>query len=67
VRRLAVLVSLALAALALPVQGLAAVRVVQLTGRVEAGDYAGLTVRVTPTARCTITIVYDTVVSRARE
>jgi hypothetical protein len=47
-------------------QASAAVKATKLPGTVTAGDYASLTVRVTPKARCTIKVVYDTVTSRAK-
>jgi micrococcal nuclease len=53
-------------AFALPTQALAAVRVVRFTDRVAAGDQASLTVKARPTARCTISVIYDTVESHAR-
>ena len=44
----------------------AAVTRVSFTSTVNANDYATLTVKVSPSARCTIKVVYDTTVSRAR-
>ena len=43
-----------------------AVRKVSLTSPVRAGSYASLTVNVTPKARCTIQVIYDTVISKAK-
>ena len=42
------------------------VRKVSLTSPVRAGKYASLTVSVSPTARCTIEVVYARVVSKAK-
>ena len=42
-----------------------AVHKVSLTP-VHAGEYASLTVNVSPRARCTIEVLYDTVVSKAK-
>jgi hypothetical protein len=44
----------------------AAVKRISFTAKVEAGQYASLTVRVSPPARCTIAVVYDTVTSHAK-
>jgi hypothetical protein len=44
----------------------ASVRKVSFTATVPAGDYATLTVNVSPRSRCTIKVVYDTTVSHAR-
>jgi hypothetical protein len=44
----------------------ASVRKVALTSVVHAGDQASLTVAVSPRARCTITVVYETTVSHAQ-
>jgi hypothetical protein len=44
----------------------ASVRRGAFTATVSPGDDARLTVRVSPRARCTIRVEYDTVVSRAR-
>jgi hypothetical protein len=54
------------ASLALAPASPASVRRVSFTATVPAGKYAALSVRVAPTARCTITVVYDTVTSHAR-
>jgi hypothetical protein len=53
-------------ALALAGPASAAIRVVAFTRTVEPNGYASLTVTVKPRARCTITVIYDTVVSRAK-
>jgi len=45
---------------------MASVRKVSFTGTVSPSDYATLTVQVSPKARCTITVIYDTVVSEAK-
>jgi hypothetical protein len=63
--RLAIII-VVLVVLAAPATALATVRAASFTSRVQAGDYASLTVRVAPRARCMIEVVYDTVVSRAR-
>jgi hypothetical protein len=57
----------AVAAAALVLAGTAqpSVRRGTFTPVVHAGDYASLSVAVSPRARCTITIVYDTTVSHA--
>jgi hypothetical protein len=39
---------------------------VSFTASVSAGDYATLTVNVSPRSRCTIKVVYDTTVSHAK-
>jgi hypothetical protein len=44
----------------------AAVRKVSFTSAARAGDQVSLTVTVSPRARCTIRVVYDTTVSHAR-
>jgi hypothetical protein len=44
----------------------ASVRKVTFTTTVSPNDYASLTVNVSPSARCTIKVVYDTTVSHAR-
>ena len=44
----------------------ATVSKVTFTRVVSPNDYASLTVRVSPRARCTIKVVYDTVVSKAK-
>ena len=53
-------------ALALAAPAAASVRTTSFTRMVRAGHYATLTVGVSPGARCTIEVVYDTVVSHAR-
>lgn len=45
---------------------LATARKVSFTATVSPNDYAVLTVAVSQRARCTITVVYDTVVSEAK-
>ncbi len=55
-----------MAALALVAPSFAAVKRVSSTPKVKAGKYASLTVRVAPKTRCTIAVVYDTVVSQAK-
>jgi micrococcal nuclease len=42
------------------------VKRISLTSPVRAGDEAALTVNVAPRARCTIEVIYDTVVSKAK-
>lgn len=44
----------------------AAVRKVSFTSSVAANSYASLTVKVSPKSRCTIKVVYETVVSSAK-
>jgi micrococcal nuclease len=56
----------AVLALVLPTVASAAVRKVSFTTVVSPNDYASLTVNVSPRARCTIKVVYDTTVSHAR-
>jgi hypothetical protein len=53
-------------ALALPTLATATVKRVSLTMPVRAGSYASLTVNVTPKSRCTIQVIYDTVISQAK-
>lgn len=53
-------------ALVLAASAGAAVREVSFTGVVSPNDYATLTVSVSPRARCTIRVEYDTVVSKAK-
>jgi hypothetical protein len=65
-RRLVVCVLACLLALAVAVEVGATVKRVSLTTPVVAGSYASLTVKVTPRARCTIQVIYDTVVSEAK-
>jgi micrococcal nuclease len=64
--RVAVPAAVAVLALVLAAQASASVRAVKFTSRVAPGDDASLTVKVTPTDRCTITVTYDTVVSHAK-
>jgi micrococcal nuclease len=66
VRRCAVIVSGVLVAALVVTAAQGAVRKVSLTTPVRAGDEASLTVTVSPRARCTIEVIYDTVVSRAQ-
>jgi hypothetical protein len=54
------------AALMMPSSASATVRKLKFTSIVATGDYASLTVKVVPAARCTIKVTYDTVVSRAK-
>jgi hypothetical protein len=54
------------AALVLAVTAGAAVRKATFTSMVSPNDYASLTVTVSPRARCSITVVYDTVISHAK-
>jgi len=64
--KLTVLGSVIVVALVLAAQASASVHVVTFTSRVAPNDTASLTVKVAPTARCTITVIYDTVVSHAK-
>ncbi len=64
-RRL-VLSAIAVAALLLAGGSPAAVKKVSFTASVSPSDQASLTVTVSPKARCTIEIVYDTTVSHAK-
>jgi hypothetical protein len=52
--------------LALAAPAGATVRKLAFTGTVSPNEYASLTVSVKPGARCTIKVVYDTVVSKAK-
>jgi hypothetical protein len=62
-----VLVAIVVAiALGLPVLAAANVKRVSLTTPVRAGSYASITVLVTPRSRCTIQVIYDTVISKAK-
>jgi len=65
VRRASLLIVLAVA-LTLVAAASAGVRKVSFTASVSPNDYASLTVQVSPKARCTIRVVYDTTVSHAR-
>jgi hypothetical protein len=60
------LASCTAAALVLAATAGATVKKVSFTATVSPNDYASLTVRVSPRARCTIKVVYDTVVSSAK-
>ncbi len=64
--RLLLALALVGATLVLATAAAAAVKATKLPGTVSAGDYATLTVKVAPKARCTIKVVYDTVTSRAK-
>jgi hypothetical protein len=64
--RATVLLACAATALVLAVPASAAVRKVSFTSVVSPNEYATLTVAVSPRARCTIKVTYDTVVSKAR-
>ena len=64
-RALVALALVAVLALAVARPSTAAVRQVALTAKVKTSDRASLTVSVSPRARCTIKVVYDTTVSRA--
>jgi hypothetical protein len=55
-----------IAALVLANAGFASVKRVSFTSVVAPNDYARLEVAVSPRARCTIKVVYDTTVSHAR-
>jgi hypothetical protein len=59
-------VSVALLAASTALGGPDSVRRVALTSPVRTGDEASLTVNVAPRARCTIEVIYDTVVSKAK-
>ncbi len=60
------LVLVAVLALIVAVPAGATVRKVTFTSLVSPNDYASLTVRVSPGAKCRIKVTYDTVVSSAR-
>lgn len=60
------LVAALVLALVVTASASATVRTVRFTKVVSPNDYASLTVRVAPRARCTIKVVYDTTVSRAK-
>jgi hypothetical protein len=64
--RSALVVLLAAASLVLPATAAARVRVVGVTSPIYAGDYATLTVSVTPSASCSITVNYKSGPSHAR-
>ena len=57
---------LACTALVLAASASATVRRVAFTAVVSPNDYASLTLTVSPRARCTITVIYDTTVCHAR-
>jgi hypothetical protein len=62
---IAIVVFVALALVLAAVSG-AKVKRLSLTSPVRAGSYASLAVTVSPKARCTIAVIYDTVVSEAK-
>ena len=64
-RRVALILVVALA-LAIPTAASARVRLVSRTSPVRAGAYATLTVRVSPSRRCSIGVFYTTVKSQAK-
>ena len=64
--KLAALLAGVVAALVLAMPASATVRKVSFTAVVSPNDYASLTVNVSPRARCTIKVVYETTVSHAR-
>jgi micrococcal nuclease len=64
--RLVALSLVALVALAVASSAAGTVKRISLTTPVVAGSYASLTVNVTPRARCSIQVIYDTVVSSAK-
>jgi hypothetical protein len=66
VRRLGPLLALTLASLVVVADAPASVRKVAFTAVVSPNDYASLTISVTPRARCTIKVVYDTATSKAK-
>ena len=66
VRRIVSGFLLLLVALVFAATATASVKRVSFTATVSPNDYASLTVSVSPRARCTITVVYDTTVSHAR-
>lgn len=55
-----------IAALVFAAPAISAVHKVAFTASVHANGRASLTVTVSPRARCTITVIYDTVVSKAK-
>lgn len=59
-RPLAVLVLAGLVTLSVAVEALGTVKRIVLTSPVRAGEYATLTVNVSPRARCTIRVIYNT-------
>jgi hypothetical protein len=60
------LVSCVALALVVAAPASGAVRKLSFTATVSPNNYAELTVKVTPKARCSITVQYDTVVSKAK-
>jgi hypothetical protein len=66
VRGFVVTLIVCLAALVTTSTASATVKRVSFTATVSPNDYATLTVSVSPKSRCTITVVYDTVVSKAK-
>jgi hypothetical protein len=66
VRHVVVVVLALVVSVTLAGPALAVVRKTAITSPVRAGNYASLTVRVSPKARCTIKVVYGKVVSKAR-
>ncbi|HSF61031.1 MAG TPA: hypothetical protein VLA69_05000, partial [Gaiellaceae bacterium] len=65
-RKAATLLAAITVAVVLAASAGAAVRKVSFTSVVSPNDYASLTVNVSPRARCTIKVVYETTVSRAK-
>lgn len=64
--RIVALSLVAFVALAVVTAAAGTVKRVSLTTPVVAGSYASLTVNVTPRSRCSIQVIYDTVVSSAQ-
>jgi micrococcal nuclease len=64
-RCVVVAMTLLLALLVVTTAG-ATVRKMSLTTPVQAGEDAALTITVKPRARCTIQVIYDTVISKAK-
>lgn len=64
--RRVVLTLVVILALVVTAAASASVRLVSKTSRVKAGAKATLTVRVSPAQRCSISVFYTTVVSRAK-
>ena len=65
-RRWITFVATLVLALVVTASASATVRTVRFTKIVSPNDYASLTVKVAPRARCTIKVVYETTVSRAK-
>jgi hypothetical protein len=63
--RRGIVMLLLLAALALPTSAAASVRLVRVTSPISAGSYATLTVSVSKTATCSITVYYKSGPSHA--